>query len=79
MARKDHPKVTPVVVRWVDSIGTSGWRSDYDSRLECTSVGHLVEKNKQGVVICLNKSHYTCGDYIEIPRSSIKSIKKLKE
>ncbi len=80
MAKIDkHPKVKPVVVRWVDSTGISGWSKYTASKMECTTVGHLVEKTKDRVVIALNRSQYNDGDYMEIPNVAIKSIKKLKE
>ena len=80
MARNDkHPKVSPVIVRWVDSMGASGWHEYKPSAMECTSVGHLISKTKDRVTICMNHSHYGKGDYMEIPTIAIKSIRKLKE
>ncbi len=81
MARRDkHPKTKPVVVRWIDSMGTSGWNNlDKPTDMECTSVGHLIKKTKDRVTIAMNRSHYGNGDYMEIPMIAVKSIRKLKE
>ena len=80
MARNDkHPKTKPVIVRWIDSMGSSGWRKYEASGMECTSIGHLVEKTKDRVVICQNRSHCGDGDFMEIPLVAVKSIKRLKE
>ena len=80
MAIKDkHPKTQPVIVRWIDSMKASGWRDHEDSKMECTSVGHLVKRTKDRVVIAMNRSHCGDGDYMEIPTCAIKSVKRLKE
>lgn len=80
MARKDnHPKTKPVIVRWVDSMGTSGWRDHKPSDMECTSIGHLISKTKDRVTIAMNSSHYGDGDFLEIPMVAVKSVKRLKE
>ena len=80
MARKDnHPKARPVIVRWIDSMGQSGWNDPTPSKMECTSVGNLIKRDKESVVLSLNKSHYGTGDHIEIPAIAVKSVKRLKE
>ena len=76
---KRHPKARPVIVRWIDSISTGGWCNDPRSKMECTTVGHLVERTKKGVTVALNRSHYGNGDFIEIPASAIRSVRRLKE
>ena len=79
MATDKHPKTEPVLVRWIDSMKSSGWREFEETNMECASVGHLVKKTKDRVIICMNRSHCGDGDYMEIPTCAIKSIKKLKE
>lgn len=78
MVKNKHPEVTPVVVRWVDSMGCARWEKYSPARLECTSVGHLVTKTKDRVVICMTRSCYSTGYYMSIPMCAVKSIKKLK-
>ena len=80
MAIKDkHPKTNPVIVRWIDSMKISGWTAYEASGMECTTVGHLVSKTKDRVVIAMNRSTCGDGDFMEIPLVAVKSVKKLKE
>lgn len=75
----DFPYGQPVIVRWIDSMGTPGWGAEPSAKMECTSVGFLLERTKDRVAIAQNKSHYSNGDLLEIPTAAIKSVKKLKE
>ena len=52
-----YPKMHPVIVRWVDSMKTNGWTKYEASGMECTSVGHLVAKSKDRVVIEIGRAH----------------------
>lgn len=74
-----HPKTAPVIVRWVDSMKASGWHDYKETGMECTSVGHLIKKTKERVVIAMNRSTCGDGDYMEIPMVAVKSVKRLKE
>lgn len=78
-SKDKHPKTKPVIVRWVDSMKNSGWRDYESSGLECTTIGHLVSRTKERVAVCMNRSKYGDGDYMEIPMCSVKSIRRLKE
>lgn len=73
------PKTKPVIVRWVDSMGTNGWNAVPGAKMECVTIGNLVEKQKDRVCVAMNRSHYSDGDLIEIPLVSVRSIKGLKE
>lgn len=80
MSKADkYPEVRPVIVRWVDSIASSGWRDAPESKTECVSVGNLIKRDTNGVVLAMNSSHYGAGDYMTIPACAIRSVKKLKE
>lgn len=81
VSQKKHnfPQVKPVIVRWIDSMGSPGWSAKADARFECVTIGNLVEKNINRVAVALNRSHYSDGDILEIPMVSVKSIKRLKE
>lgn len=72
---KEKPAVE---VRWIDSMQSSGWHKYEKSDLACRSVGILYEKNKDNVVLAMNQSAYTHGDYITIPTIAITKIRKLK-
>ena len=76
---KTPQKINPVMVDWIDSIGQSGWGSyDHVTDMRCTSVGHLIKRDKNGIVLALNKSAYNHGDYITIPAVAIKKVRRLK-
>ena len=80
MAKLDkYPKVNPVMVKWIDSMGTGGWENHGESRMEITSIGHMVRKTADRVTIVQSKSHYNRNEQLEIPMVAVKSIKKLKE
>ena len=76
--RKKWPKITPVVVRWVDSTSTSGWNVKPTAKMECVTVGNLLTRNKRRVAIALNKSCYGDGEIMEIPTVAVKDIRRLK-
>lgn len=80
MAKTDkYPKVNPVIVKWVDAISAPGWRDYEKANIECISIGHLVSKDKDMIVICQNRSaEGGGGDFMSIPIVAIKSVKKLK-
>lgn len=75
------PKENLVKIDWIDSVGTGHWGNNPVSNLNCSTVGHLVEKKKDRVVIAMNKSYCSkdsYGHFMEIPRVAIKKITKLK-
>lgn len=71
--------VKPVLVEWIDSIGVSGWHHVHEkSNMNCVSVGHLIKKDTDRIIICLNKNDQQHGELMEIPKVAIKKIRKLK-
>ena len=79
MAKGEWPKTKPVIVRWLDSMGEGGWAAKSGARFECVTIGNLVRRDKERVVVTLNRSHYSDGDMIEIPAGAVKSVRRLKE
>lgn len=86
MAKRKWPGTKPVEVRWIDSMGTPGWGADKTgkggwktTRHECVTVGTLVKKGRKTVAIALNRSHYSHGEMIEIPRCAVLSMRKLRK
>ena len=77
--RTDYPKIRPVIVRWIDSMGSSGWNATPDARMEVVTVGTLIERDKRRVAVALSRSHYSHGDILEIPICAVRSVKRLKE
>jgi hypothetical protein len=66
-----------VLVKWIDSIETGGWGKKPESNMSCLSAGFLVEKTKDYILIALNVSAYSDGEYLQIPMVAVKSVKTL--
>lgn len=68
-----------VLVKWIDSMQTGGWRHKEAARsnMNCMSCGFLVERTRDYIILALNMSAYTDGDYIQIPMVAVKSVKTL--
>ena len=75
MSKKEYPAVE---VEWIDSINSGGWREVPKSDMSCRSVGMLVEKSKDRIILAQNNSAFCAGHYTEIPRIAVKRIRKLK-
>ena len=71
-----------VEVHWTDSYTMHGWRGDEQpdgEPLECRSVGYLVKRSKKVVVVCQNVSEQgSTGDWMTIPASCIRRVRRLK-
>jgi hypothetical protein len=71
-----------IEVKWIDSCGGSHYWADVDSFNNkpdrITTVGYLVKSSKRAVTVAASKASSQVGGVITIPRSSIKSIKKMK-
>jgi len=74
--------VNPVYVEWIDSVGTSGWHpksaAEHPSIMTCVTVGNLISKTKDRLIISLSTSQYQHGDIMEIPVIAVTKIKKLR-
>ena len=71
-------RLPAVEVEWIDSVGTSGWGKYERTDMRCRSVGMLYSRDKDRIVLCLNQSAYSQGDYMEIPQSAIKRVTRLR-
>ena len=78
---KGRPK--PHIVEWIDSCSGSQW-TDIDrvrtwKATTVTSVGFLIEKTSEKVVLSLNydSPNNNVADSIVIPRSAVKKIRRL--
>jgi hypothetical protein len=67
-----------VLVKWVDSIHTGGWGDKPSSNTDCLTVGLLVERTKNHILVSMSASAYCDAHYIQIPAVSVKSVKTLK-
>ncbi len=77
-----------VMVKWVDSVGTTRWESIEsrcedlkDEHLEHTSVGYLVKKTKNWVALThsVGIGLHNVDDTIQIPMRAVTKIKRLKD
>ena len=68
-----------VLIEWVDSTAVGDWTGDDDVELaKCRTMGFLLQKNKDRVVVAQSTSdiaHY--DNRFGIPRGCIRSIKTL--
>lgn len=77
------PKIIPVYIEWVDSSNARGWR-DYEPHdtLLCSTVGHLIERNKHRIAVACSMAHGSevarWNDIIEIPAEAVKKFKRLR-
>jgi len=77
--KKNKTNITLVV--WYDAVAETGWTSREDAMSscklsECVSVGHLVDKNDERVLIACTKSENEYNAMINIPNAWIKVIKE---
>lgn len=77
-----------VLVRWVDSAGTSGWRPraeavadlDRPSIMACLTVGYLIGEGADAIMVAASIGHDgdAVDNTLQIPRVAIVSIKTLR-
>jgi hypothetical protein len=69
-----------VRVTWLDSVMSPGWvnESPLGDNMEHESVGYLVAKTKDRIVLAQSRGAYSIGQHLTIPRCAVKSIKRLK-
>ncbi len=70
----------PVEVTWNDTMATSGWQNDMEAAtLLHQSIGYLVKQPLEDrVVIVRSKGRYSFGEAMEIPKSCVKKIRRLR-
>ena len=68
------------LVEWIDSTSETGWTHDHDLELStCKTVGYLIKKTKDKVVLVQSMSDSDSIDNkFAIPRKCITSITELK-
>lgn len=69
-----------VVVDWFDICSRTGWHDLQDARSDynVTSVGYLLESDKEAVVIAQSVAEQVrCAESLTIPRVNIKKVKKI--
>ena len=67
-----------VLVDWVDSTSIQGWEEGCDMGLcECRSVGYLIKKTKDKVILAQSLNDHTYYNKFAIPRGCVTSITEL--
>jgi hypothetical protein len=81
MMRKPKQKIKITLVIWYDAVAENGWTSQEDARKnckldKCISVGHLVDQNKERILLACTKSDDEYNAMINIPNAWIEAIKE---
>jgi hypothetical protein len=73
-------------IDWIDSVSTNGWT--YKEKINETfnpndlrytkSCGYFLKEDKESIMICLSLSRDCYAETIQIPKISIKKIRRLK-
>jgi hypothetical protein len=77
----EHPKQNKLVlvrVDWIDSTQQFGWGEYQETDMLCTSVGILVEKRKDKIVLAQSWSEEQLATYMTIPMVAVLKIRTLK-
>jgi hypothetical protein len=65
-----------VVLEWVDAQSDAGWQEDVKAHLsECTTVGFIVDENKESICIASTYSDPHSNARMHIPKKWIKTRK----
>ena len=74
-------KKNKVVIRWEDSCTRSGWYPEADMQplpcSQCESVGYLIHKGKDKVILAGMISEGECNSFQYIPKGCIKEIRQI--
>ena len=69
-----------VLVKWVDSTSIQGWEEGDNMELcRCESVGFLIKKTKDKVILAQSLNDHTYYNKFAIPRGCITSITVLSQ
>ena len=77
--KRAKTKVTMVI--WYDAVAETGWTTQTDAMKqcklsECVSIGHLVDVNKERILIACTKSENEYNAMINIPNAWVKETKE---
>ena len=70
-----------VEVTWVDSAGVEGWKSrdETTAPVRCRSVGYVVERNADKIVLAQSQTSEQINGLFAIPVVAVKKIRRLRE
>ena len=79
--RKNQAKLPISVVYWYDAVAETGWvnreEAKKDCRLSlCVSVGHVVDRNDERILIACTKSENEYNAMINIPNAWVREVKE---
>jgi len=74
------PKTKVTMVIWYDAVAETGWMTNETAKRECklsecVSIGHLVDVNKDRILIACTKSENEYNAMINIPNAWVKETK----
>jgi hypothetical protein len=69
-----------VKVKWIDSAFNAGWypHATHSTLARCETVGYLTYASRKSINVSMNLSPESRGETMAIPRSCVKSIKRLR-
>jgi len=81
LKKNKKKKIDITLIVWYDAVAETGWTSKEDAKktcqlAECVSVGHIVDKNKDRILLACTKSEDEYNAMINIPNAWIKEIKE---
>ena len=79
--RKKKAKTKVTLIIWYDAVAETGWIGTEEAKrtcklAECVSIGHVVDRNKERILLACTKSDDEYNAMINIPNAWIKQIKE---
>jgi hypothetical protein len=80
-SNRSKTKIPISLVIWYDAVAENGWTTKEDAAQNCkldrcVSVGHVVDKNKERILLACTKSENEYNAMINIPNAWIETIKE---
>tara|TARA_R110000787_G_scaffold167621_3_gene280558 strand:+ start:557 stop:811 length:255 start_codon:yes stop_codon:yes gene_type:complete len=81
MKKKQKKRVKVTLVVWYDAVAETGWITDTEAKTsckldKCVSIGYLVDKNQERILLACTKSDNQYNALINIPNAWIETIKE---
>tara|TARA_R110002012_G_scaffold138888_5_gene295816 strand:- start:6410 stop:6661 length:252 start_codon:yes stop_codon:yes gene_type:complete len=79
--KKPSKKNKVTLVIWYDAVAENGWITKEDAKKnckldKCVSIGHLVDRNEERILLACTKSENEYNALINIPNTWIDTIKE---
>ena len=81
MMKKPSKKIKVTLVIWYDAVAENGWITGEEAKTnckldKCVSIGHLVDRNEERILLACTKSENEYNALINIPNTWIDTIKE---